>query len=281
MRKILWWQQMVYQLLLLAVGLFALLPVWGMLRIALDGAIKGAPTEFRLWPEEFTLAVFQHVWENPSQTLSIPGLLKNSMVVAGGAAIFSVVFGASMAYAFARFRFPGRKTGLFALLVGAMLPPVALMTPLYVLLSALGLRTSLLGLMIVYAAFSMVFCIWSMRASFQAVPLELEEAAYLDGATHWVTFLKVSLPLALPSIAVAALLAFLLGYTEFAIGWLFVESSDNVTMAMAVSGMMRQSGAEWGNLSALALLMSIPVVIIFMILYRYLMRGMLAGRLND
>lgn len=281
MLKITWRQQMIYQLLLAIVALFALLPVWGMARIALDGSIKGAPTEFRLFPKEPTLAVFEHVWENPSQTLSIPGLLRNSLIVAGGAALFSVILGASMAYAFARFRFPGRQTGLFALLVGALLPPVALMTPLYVMLSALGLRTSLLGLMIVYAAFSMVFCIWSMRASFQAVPLELEEAAFLDGASHRVTFMKVSLPLAMPSIAVAALLAFLLGYTEFAIGWLFVESSDNVTMAMAVSGMMRQSGAEWGNLSALALLMSIPVVIIFMILYRYLMRGLLAGRIDD
>jgi ABC-type glycerol-3-phosphate transport system permease component len=281
MRRVRWWQQIIYQLGLAAVGLFAVLPVWGMGIIALDGAIKGAPTEFRLLPAEFTWSVFKHVWGNPSQTLSIPGLIKNSLIVSGGAAICSVILGASMAYAFARFRFPGRQTGLFGLLVGALLPPVALMTPLYVLLSSLGLRTSLFGLMIVYTAFSMPFCIWNMRASFQAVPFELEEAAFLDGASHLTAFLRVSLPLALPSIAVAALLAFLLGYTEFAIGWLFVESSDNVTMAMAVSGMMRQSGAEWGNLSALALLMSIPVVIIFLILYRYLMRGLLAGRIND
>jgi ABC-type glycerol-3-phosphate transport system permease component len=151
------------------------------------------------------------------------------------------------------------------------------MTPLYILLSELGVRTTLFGLMIVYTAFSMPFCIWNMRVAFQAIPLEIEESAYLDGASNWVTFLRITLPLALPSIAVAALLAFLLGYTEFAIGWLFVESSENVTMAMAVSGMMRRSGAEWSNLSALALLMSIPVVVIFMFLYRYLMRGLLTG----
>lgn len=277
MHKLRGWQQLLYQLGLAAIGLFALLPIWGMARLALDGSIKGAPTEYRLLPEQFTLSVFQHVWENPSQTLSIPGLLKNSLVVAGGAAVLSVIFGASMAYAFARFRFPGRKAGLFALFLGALLPPVALMTPLYILLSELGLRTTLFGLMIVYTAFSMPFCIWNMRVAFQAVPLEIEESAYLDGASNWVTFLRITLPLALPSIAVAALLAFLLGYTEFAIGWLFVESSDNVTMAMAVSGMMRRSGAEWSNLSALALLMSIPVVVLFMFLYRYLMRGLLTG----
>ena len=78
----------------------------------------------------------------------------------------------------------------------------------------------------------------------------------------------------------AALLAFLIGYTEFAIGWLFVESSNNVTLAMAVSGMMRQTGAEWSRISAIAIIMSIPVVIIFLILHRFLFRGFLAGTID-
>ena len=222
MRRLSTRQQVLTQLLLVVVALFVLVPIWGLLRLALDGAIKGAPTEFRVWPEQFTLDVFRQVWEKPSQSLGVPGLLRNSLVVAGGAALCSVALGASMAYAFARFHFPGRKGGLFALLVGALLPPVALMTPLYMLLSALGLRTSLLGLMIVYAAFSMPFCVWNMRAAFQSVAAELEDAAFLDGASHWIAFWRVTLPLALPSIAVAALIAFLIGYTEFAIGWLFV-----------------------------------------------------------
>jgi len=281
MHKLKWPQQLGYQMLLILIGLFVLLPIWGMARIALDGALHGAPTEFRLWPQELSISAFQYVWEHPSQTLSIPGLLRNSLIVAGGAALLSVLFGASMAYAFARFRFPGRQVGLFGLFVGALLPPVALMTPLYILLSDLGLRTLLLGLMVVYTAFSMPFCVWNMRAAFQAIPRELEEAAFLDGAGILMTFWKVSLPLALPSIAVAALLAFLMGYTEFAIGWLFVESSENVTMAMAVSGMVSQASTEWKYLSALSLLMSVPVVIIFMFLYRYLMRGLLAGTIED
>ena len=159
MHRMRWQLQLGSQLILLMVGLFVLLPIMGMARIALDASVRGAPTDFRLWPKQFTFSVFQHVWENPSQSLSIPGLLKNSLIVAGGAALLSVIFGASMAYAFARFRFPGRKVGLFALFLGALLPPVALMTPLYILLSELGLRTSLFGLMIVYTAFSMPFCI--------------------------------------------------------------------------------------------------------------------------
>jgi arabinogalactan oligomer/maltooligosaccharide transport system permease protein len=202
------------------------------------------------------------------------------LIVSGGAALTSVVLGASMAYAFARFRFPGRRPGLFGLLLGTLLPQVALMTPLYVLLTILGLRASLLGLMIVYTAFAMPFCIWNMRAAFQAVPTELEEAAFLEGATSLVAFWRITLRLALPSIAVAGLMAFLIGYTEFAIGWLFVERGENVTLAMAVSGMLGH-GIAWSQLAALATFMSLPVVIIFLLLQRYLMRGLLLGRVDE
>ena len=280
MRRLSPGRQIVTYALLILVALFVLLPIWGMLRLAFDGALKGAPVNFRIWPETFSLTAFGKAWEAPSQSLSFLGLLRNSLIIAGGAALISVVLGASMAYAFARFRFPGRRGGLFALLLGVLLPQVAIMTPLYILLSMLGIRASLLGLMVVYTAFAMPFCIWNMRASFQAVPNELEEAAFLEGATPLVAFWRITLRLALPSIAVAGLMAFLVGYTEFAIGWLFVESGKNVTLAMAVSGMMGIS-VPWSNLSALAVLMSLPVVLIFIILQRYLMRGLLIGRVDE
>lgn len=280
MRRLSPGRQLVTYLLLILVALFVLLPIWGMLRLAFDGALKGAPLNFRIWPETFSLAAFGKAWEAPSQSLSFLGLLRNSLIIAGGAALISVVLGASMAYAFARFRFPGRRAGLFGLLLGVLLPQVAIMTPLYILLSMLGIRASLLGLMLVYTAFAMPFCIWNMRASFQAVPNELEEAAFLEGATPLVAFWRITLRLALPAIAVAGLMAFLIGYTEFAIGWLFVESGDNVTLAMAVSGMMGIS-IPWSNISALAVLMSLPVVLIFIVLQRYLMRGLLIGRVDE
>jgi ABC-type glycerol-3-phosphate transport system permease component len=282
MRRIGRGRQIATQLGLLLVGLFVLLPLLAMAYMAFDKSIIGFPTEFRLWPEEFTLEVFQRVWERSIQSLPFLGALRNSLIVAGGAALLAVAFGAGMAYAFARYRFPGRQTGLFALLVGALLPPVALMTPLYILLTGLGLRTSLLGLMIVYTAFSMPFCIWNMRAAFQAVPDELEEAAFLDGATAFAAFRQVTLPLALPAIAVAALLAFLLGYSEFVLGWLFVDRADNVTLAMAIAGALQSPGAlSWSFLSALAILMSAPVVVIFLFLYRYLVRGLLVGAVEE
>jgi len=250
-------------------------------QMAFDASIKGWPIDFRLIPKEFTLAVFQQAWIKPAQSRSFLGLLQNSFIASGGAMVFSVILGTSMAYAFARFRFPGRRVGLFALLFGTLLPPVALMTPLFLLLSVLGVRTTLFGLVIVYTALAMPFCIWNMRAAFQAVPKELEEAAFLDGASVWTAFSNVTLPLALPSIAVAALVAFLAGYSEFAMAWLFIDSSDNVTLAMAISGMVGATGASWNLLAALSLLMAVPVVLVFLALQRYLMSRLLIGEVGE
>ena len=127
------------------------------------------------------------------------------------------------------------------------------------------------GLTIVYAAFSMPFCVWNMRSAFQAVPKDLEESAFLDGASAWRAFWQISLVIAAPSIAVAALIAFLIGYSEFAMGWLFVEESTKVTLAMAISGALGISTFSGSLLAALAILMSLPVVLIFLILQRYLL----------
>ncbi len=276
-----WWQQLLHQLALAAIAVFVLAPIWGVAYLAFDGSIKGAPTEFQVWPKEFTLSIFQQLWTRSYQVPAFPLILKNSLAVSGGAALLSVALGASMAYAFARYRFPGRRVGLLGLLLGALLPPVALMAPLYVLLSQLGIRTSLLGLMVVYTSFSLPFCIWNMRAAFQAVPRELEESAFLDGATPLVAFWRVTMPLALPAIAVAALIAFLIGYSEFAMGWLFVESGQNVTLAMAISSIVGRGGPTWSFLAALAILMSIPVVIIFLLLQRQLLDRMLFGPVGD
>jgi arabinogalactan oligomer/maltooligosaccharide transport system permease protein len=269
------WQQVLYQAGFVLIGVFVLMPIWGMTYLAFEGGTIGWPTTFRLFPEEPTLAVFVRVWQQASQSLPFVRLLRNSLIVSGGAALLSVGFGASMAYAFAHFRFPGRQPGLFALLVGALLPPVALMTPLYMLLTITGLRTTLFGLTIVYTAFAMPFCVWNMRSAFQAVSTEVIEAARLDGASNLQTFLRISLPIAAPSIAVAALIAFLIGYSEFAMGWLFVEKSSNVTVAMAVSGALGISTFQGSLLAALALLMSIPVVILFLLLQRYLLERLL------
>ena len=274
-------QQILFQILLAIVALFVILPIWELAYLAFDGGVIGWPTEFRWWPVKPTLDVFQLMWGRAGQSVSFLSALRNSLTVSIGAALLSVGLGASMAYAFARFRFPGRRIGLFGLLLGALLPPVALMTPLYILLRAVNVQSSLLALAIVYASFAMPFAIWNMRSAFQAVSKELEEAAFLDGASQFVTFLCITLPLAAPAISIAALVAFLIGYSEFAMGWLFVARSEDVTLAMAISGILNGNNLSWSWLAALSVLMCIPVVLIFIILQRTLLDRMLFGNLGE
>ena len=285
MRRISLLRQLGTQFTLFVVGLFVMLPIWGIARLAFDSSLRGRPTEFRLFPKVWSLEPFLQVLDRPYQTVDFLTLLKNSLLISLGAALIAMVLGMSLAYAFARFRFPGRQTGLFAILLTAVLPPVAFLTPLYILFGLMQIRTTLLGLVLVYAAFAMPFCIWNMRAAFQSIPREVEEAAFLDGASDLKSFIFITLPLALPSIAVAGLIAFLMAYSEFTLGWLFVDKADNVTLAMAIYAIVQtqySGGAQpWSYLGSLAIIMSIPVVIIFLIFQRTLLDRMMFGAVNE
>jgi arabinogalactan oligomer / maltooligosaccharide transport system permease protein len=285
MHKISLPRQLGTQIALLLVGFFVLLPIWGMSRLAFDGALMGRPTEFRLLPKVWSFNAFLQVLDKPYQSVDFVTLLRNSLLVSFGAALLAAVLGVSLAYAFARFRFPGHNSGLFVLLLTAVLPPVAFMTPLFIILGFMQIRTTLLALVIVYAAFAMPFCIWNMRAAFQAVPKEVEEAAFIDGAGDITSFLRITLPLALPSIAIAGLIAFLMAYSEFTLGWLFVDKADNVTLAMSIYAIVQTQytgGAQpWSYLGSLAIIMSIPVVVIFLIFQRTLLERMMFGSIND
>ena len=268
-------------LLLLVVGVYVLIPIWGMVRLAFDGSLLARPTEFRLFPAKWSFDAFLRVLDKPYQSVSFDLLMQNSLAVSLGAAAIAAGLGISLAYAFARFRFPGRQAGLFILLLTALLPPIAFTTPLYIVLSILKLRTSLVGLCIVYAVFAMPFCIWNMRAAFQAIPKELEEAAFLDGAGNLRTLFRITLPLALPSVAVAAPIAFLMGYSEFAIGWLFVDRANRVTLAMAIYAMVQTGSAQpWSMLGSLVLIMSAPVVLVFLLLQRVLLERLSYGEIK-
>jgi len=281
MRKISWLQQLGTQLVLACVGFFVVLPIWGVIRLAFDSSLHGRPTQFRLLPKTLSFEAFLRVLDRPYQSVEFGTLLRNSLLVSLGAAAIAILLGMSLAYAFARFRFPGRKSGLFALLLTAVLPPVAFMTPLYIILGMMQIRNTLSALVLVYSAFAMPFCIWNMRAAFQSIPREMDEAAFLDGAGDLTSFGLITLPLALPSIAVAGLIAFLMAYSEFALGWLFVDKAENVTLAMSVYAIVQSGSAQpWSYLGSLALIMSIPVVVVFLLLQRTLLERMMFGELS-
>jgi arabinogalactan oligomer / maltooligosaccharide transport system permease protein len=163
-----------------------------------------------------------------------------------------------------------------------MLPASATLAPLFVLLSQIrigseSLRLTLAGLMLAYGSGTLPFAIWNLKGYFDTVPKELEEAARIDGASMAQTFLRIILPLSVPAIAVTVLFAFMSGWTEFILAWTFLENPSRFTLAMALRSMQGQFATPWSDFAAMSILMSIPIVLLFFALQRYLVSGLTVG----
>ena len=280
-RKMTWGRQLRTQLYLALVGLFVLVPVFWMISMAFDGTVDGShlphPTTFSLIPRLLSGNNISKVWDQPIIGFSFLHLLGNSLMVAFSTMLIALLFGTTAGYAFARFRFPGRRFGLLASLILITLPPAGLAGPYFLLLNEWGFRRSLLSLIMVYTAIALPFALWLVRNAVQAVPLEVEEAAMVEGAGRLRLFGQITLPLIIPSVAVAGFLGFVLAWSEFALGWAFISDPDQVTLAMALFNMRGQNGVAWGTFSAMALLVALPVVILFYLLGRYALNGFSLG----
>jgi ABC-type glycerol-3-phosphate transport system permease component len=261
--------QVLAQLVLALAGAFVLLPVLWMLRLAFEGGVGGRPDDAALIPKVFTLEHILKAATEPRAGMPFLRLLANSLVVALGTALSAAAFGASAAYALARYRFPGRRASLFAALVLATLPPAALAAPFFIYLNSLGIRQSLLGLVLVYSAVTVPFAIWVVRNAVQGVGRELEEAAMLEGAGPWRVYRSVTLPLIAPSVAAAAFIAFMIAWSEYALSWALISDPDLVTLSMALYGMRGVTQVPWGLLCATAILVALPALAIFYGLARF------------
>lgn len=266
---------------LITFSLFSIFPVWWVVSMALDPSSVAQPSELVLIPKGISFQSFANVIAHPTEVdgLSFWQLMWNSVVLSAGTTVIGIVLGATAAYAFSRFEFPGRKAGLMSFLVLQMFPAVASIAPLYVLLSALHIRTSLLGLAIAYAAGTLPFAIWNMKGYFDTVPKDLEEAALIDGCDQTAAFLKVILPLATPAIAVTSLFGFMTGWTEIVLAWTMLENPKTFTLAMALYGMVGQFSTTkpWSEFAAMSIIISLPVVIVMLLLQRFIVGGLTNG----
>ena len=286
-------RQLALQLFLLAVTAFVMFPILWIVSLALDPRNIDKPLELRLIPPGASFHAFRKIifepfrllCKNPSDLstcMTFPKLLLNSLLVSLGTSVIAVVLGASAAYAFSRFQFIGRQAGMLGFIVLLMLPSAATLAPLYVLLSQIKiggepLRAPLPGLMIAYGSGALPFSIWNLKGYFDTVPRELEEAALIDGASRLAVFRHIIIPLSAPAIAVTILFGFMSGWTEFVLAWTFLENPSRFTLAMALRAMQGQFATPWSEFAALSILMSIPVVLLFFGLQRYIVSGLSMG----
>ena len=201
----------------------------------------------------------------------------NSIIVALATTVVGVILSCTAAYALSRFKFPGRKTGLTMFLVVQMFPATLLLLPLYVILNKLGLLNSLVGLVLVYSTTAIPFCVWTLKGYFDSLPRELEEAARIDGASPWMIFRKIMLPLAKPGIAVTALFSFMTAWNEFIMASTFMTNQTRYTLPVLIQSSVTEFSADWGLFAAGAVVTSIPVMIAFYVLQRALVGGLTAG----
>ncbi len=286
------WRQIWIQLFLLFVLALVAFPVVWILSMALDPRGVSKPLELDLIPPGASLESFRKVLFDPFKLLCtgqtadtcmhFSGLLKNSLLVSLGTAVFAVGFGASAAYAFSRFKFIGRQAGMMGFIVLLMMPTTGLLAPLFVLLSQIRIadepiRATLLGLAIAYAATALPFAVWNLKGYFDTVPKDLEEAALVDGASTLKTFYRIILPLSTPALAVTTLFAFMTAWTEFILAWVFLDSPGRFTLAMALRSMQGQFETPWDQFAAMSILMSIPILLLFFLLQRWIVSGLTVG----
>jgi arabinogalactan oligomer / maltooligosaccharide transport system permease protein len=281
MNKMTFSRQLISQIIAAAVLISVLFPVLWVISISLDPTNNVRPTS--LLPSGASLNAYISVFQKPTENpVSFLELLRNSTLLSVSVSILSVLFGTSAAYAFSRFRFPGRQAGMLAFLMIQMMPSVATIAALFVILNIIlgpQLRNSILGVGLAMIAGSLPFAIWNMKGFIDTIPKELEEAATIDGASPNQTFFTIMLPLALPGLAVTALFGFMSGWTEFMLSWQFISNPKWFTLTMALYGMQGQyaSNTPWSQFSAMSIIVSIPIILVFFGLQKYLVGGLTIG----
>ena len=272
---------------LIVFSVFTVYPILWVITLAFSGqqslAIADVPADptflDRLravvpWPEQFSWANFTSVLTDQP----FARWLLNSVVVAAATTVLGVFLATTAGYAFSRFRFPGRRTGLMSFLVSQMFPGTLMLIPLYfIIVQWLGLGSTWIGLILVYATIAIPFCVWMLKGYFDTIPLELEESARIDGATPAQIFLKIILPLAKPAVAVTALFSFMTGWNEFILAATLMDKEDMYTAPVGLRFFVGGYSEQWGYFAAGSIIVAIPVVLLFLFLQKYLVSGLTAG----
>ncbi len=264
----------------LVIAFFVLFPIYLVFLSALSPTGSLQVTSFI--PKTISFRNFHMLFNSPK----IPYLvwMKNSIVIAGVVAIASVVIGAASAFAFSRLRFKGKKQGLQLLLLVQMFPAILSLSAVYVIMERvysfaprIGLGTQP-GLLLVYMGGAMGVNIWLLKGFVDSIPIELDEAARVDGASAVQTYWLIFVPLAAPVLAVVSLLSFIGTFNEFILARLFLVDMHARTIAVGLQGFISgQYAANWGPFAAGSIIASIPLVAIFLSLQKYIISGLTAG----
>ena len=203
--------------------------------------------------------------------------MKNSFLVSFVVTITGVILASTSGYALSRFNFMGRRAVLSSLLMTQMFPATMLLLPFFILLAKLKLMNSYLGLIIIYSSTVLPFCIWQMKGYYDTIPSELEEAARMDGCSRFSAFIKVILPVSAPALVITALFSFMASWSEYVVAAIVLQDPGLYTLPLGLKSFQASLATQWGLYAAGAVVVSIPVTILFISLSRFLVSGLTVG----
>lgn len=267
---------------LVVMTIFALFPMYYVVQASLAGDQNLYSTSLQLLPGHPTFANYVYAFTQEP----IFNWVINTTIVCGLATLIGVIFSMTGAYALSRFRFRGREVSLSFLLALQAFPGLLAITAYYYLLSYLNLLNTapLIGLALIYAAGDLVFGTWNIKGYFDTLPVALEQAAMIDGATMWQAFVRITLPLAAPALAASALFMFVGGYTEFALANFVLNANStgsNLTFILGLETLQGTYTTPWGYFAATSVIISIPLMALFLYASRFFQSGLTIGGVKE
>lgn len=263
-------------LLLLAVAVIVVVSVFP-LYYALVTALRPSGALFKVayWPEQFDLSSFGTIFGQQPFGRQIV----NSVVVAGSVVVLSLVLGVTAAFAFGRVRFRGRGALMVTILAVSMFPQVSVLSGMFALVRGLGLYDSLGALVLADLMLTLPFTVWVLTTFMRELPKELEEAAYVDGATPWLVVRRIFLPLMGPALVTTGLLAFIAAWNEFLFALTFTLSNEQRTVPVAIALMSGATAHElpWGPIMAASVVVTVPLIALVFVFQRRIVSGLTAG----
>lgn len=261
-----------YTILVIA-ALIAVFPVFWIFSTSLKPAAEVLSPNLSILPKTFTLENYQQVLAGGK----FWRWMFNSVFIALCTTFIGIVLASTTAYAVSRFAFWGKKPVLFSFLVAQMFPGAILIVPLYNIMKDLNLLNTFTGLVIAYSTLSLPFCVWMLKGFFDAIPMSLEEAAMIDGLTAFGTFYKIILPLSLPGLAVTGFFSFITAWNEFMFALTFMTGESNYTLPVGLRTYVFEFNTAWHLMAAGAIVVTVPVLVVFLVAQRFLISGMTAG----
>ncbi len=265
---------------LIIASIIAVYPALRVITISLRPNDTLLTTSLRIIPENATLDNYKEVlFGAPEKNRQSDFFLWiwNSISVVSVTSVISMILAAVSAYAFSRFKFPGRAAGLVFLLTTQMIPAGMLLLPLFIMLAQLKMINTALGLIIAYSVSSVPLTIWTLKGYYDTIPVDLEEAALIDGANRFTVFTKIILPLSTPALAIAFLFSFMGGWSEYIVARVVLQRNDMFTWPLGIFTFAQQFTVSWGQFSAASVLIAIPVMALFLYSSKWLISGLTLG----